>query len=248
MNSTSQLFATINEELIAENASFSVELVDQYGSVFYNQDNVFNGSPFEHDYSKLVPREVSKIMDLPRFYEVSRDLIAEAQDREGIEVAKRVQAVEWFPEGDFSRFGDELITYKLISRKPGSMDPKGNGKPHRGNIIFDDLRSEGLPTKVLTIQCRVVDCVIEFSCYSSNSQTATNRALWLDKLFTAHKWAFLAQGVAFIHWEGQLSDNYLVTGSQKIYERPQRFLVRLIDPVVKADFMIRHITFKAELA
>jgi hypothetical protein len=244
---TSQLFEEVEESLLSDDNLFSVTIVDSNGVEHTMEQPVAVDNPFAFDFSRFVPN--AQPMDLDRFLEVARDVIQYAQVREGItDEDQQVKLIGEYPGEDFSRYlNGEVISWRLISRTPSNMDRKGTGRPQRAAGFSYDLQNPRYPNKVITVQTRPLDHIVEFVAWSKDAGKANRRAMWLERLFIAHSWAFKIQGADRFFFEGRLADNYRTTGGQPIYERPLRFKVRLMEFQVIADPMIRHINFELGL-
>lgn len=244
---TSQLFEKVEDSLLSEDNLFSVVVIDSQGGEHFGETATPVNNPFEFDYSRFIPNE--RPMDLDRFIEVAGEVIQYAQVREGITGEReQVELISEYPGEDFSRYKNgEVITWRLVSREPARMNAKGTGRPQRAAGFSYDLQNPRYPNKVITVQTRPLDHIIEFSTWSKDAGKANRRAMWLERLFIAHSWAFKIQGADRFFFERRLADNYRTTGGQPIYERPLRFQVRLMEFQVIADPMIRHITFELGL-
>jgi hypothetical protein len=243
---TSQLFETIETRLLEEDNLFSVTIVDPSGNEhLVGSTEIVN--PFEFDSKRFIPN--AQPMDLDRFIEVANDVIQYAQEREAVPENLRVELIGEYPRDDFSAYrgGAEVITWRLVSREPAKMNAKGTGRPQRAAGFSYDLQNSSYPNKVITVQTRPLDHIIEFVVWSKDAGKANRRAMWLERLFIAHSWAFKIQGADRFFFEKRLADNYRTTGGQPIYERALRFQVRLMEFQVIADPMIRHITFELGL-
>jgi hypothetical protein len=122
-------------------------------------------------------------MDLNTFFTIAKSLILDAQDRDGINTEDQVTLVEEYPPEDMSTYGNEVITFRVIERKPGMMNSKGTGRPHRKATFSHQEIRPSMPNKVITVESRPVDHVIEFNCYATSNKVANKRAIWLEKLF-----------------------------------------------------------------
>lgn len=242
-STTSLLFDQVNEALLAEDNFFTIILVDTAGVQHASETPVQLDNPFSFDYSRFAPNQI--VMDLPRLLEVAGDVIADAQGREGVVDEQRVQLVSEFPDERNDRFGDEVITWKVIRRYPANMNSSATGRPQRKAQYSYDLRSPHHPNKVVVVETRPIDHIIEFSCWSKNADTANSRALWLERLFITHDWAFKIQGADRFYWQERGIDVYHTsTGGVKLYQRPIRFFVRLVEFQVVAEPVIKHIQFE----
>jgi hypothetical protein len=241
---TSRIVEKVNAELLQESGHFAVELVD-YGSAdgaTYEAPtkikSLFNFSP-----AHFLPNNT--IMDLPRFIEVCEELIADAQDREGTVTSEMVSLIEDYPAEEFSRFGDEVVTWKLQRRQPANMSSDGKSRPQRHFTNYYKIRSPNRPNSWLDIEARPIDHVIEFQCWSKSARLANSRALWLERLFVNHSWAFTAQGCDRMYFESRGADWYTTHGGTRFYVRPLRFSMRAYEFRIKSESVIQHITFEA---
>ena len=244
---TTQIYETIRDDLLDEKSQFTITFVDRSGNRHFGTEAVEICNPFDIDVSRFVPNE--RVMDLPRFIEVAQQLLADAQEREGTVSGKRISLLAEYLTEDFARELDgEVITWRLISREPAKMNAKGTGRPQRRAGFSHDLRTPSLPNKVVTVSTRPLDHVVEFTVWSKDAARANRRALWLERLFIAHTWAFKIQGADHFIFLRRLADNYRTTGGQGLYERPLRFQVRLLEFEVRAEPEISHLEIEVGLA
>ena len=200
-------------------------------------------NPFNFDVRRFLPND--KLMDLDRFIQVAAELIEDAQDREGTVSDQQVSLIEDYPAERVDRIGDEIIAWKLISRKPASMNAKATGRQQHGFTSYYQIRSPHHPNKFLEVESRPLDHVIEFQCWSKSARLANRRAIWLERLFVNHSWAFLAQGTDRFRFQERMADWYTNPSGQHLYVRPIRVFVRTYEFRVKADSVIKHITLNA---
>lgn len=225
MTTTSQLQEKISSELLDDTEVFDVYIADQTGTSYNYEESVKLANPWALDLTKFVPND--RATDLIRFFEIANDVIIDAQDREGIESTQRVKLVEDFNVDEFQEHGDEVITWKVVSRKPANMDSKATGRPQRRPLFSYDLRFREHPNKVIIVQSRPIDHIIEFNVWSKVASKANRRALWLERLFIGHSWAFVSKGVEKFYWTDRGADSLFAPSGQRLYSRPLRFFVRL---------------------
>lgn len=180
-------------------------------------------------------------MDLDIFFNVAKSLIKDAQEREGTNLEDQVALVEEYPPEDMSSFGNEVIAFRIVERKPGNMNTKGTGRPHRKATYSHQEIRPSLPNKVITVESRPVDHVIEFNCYATSNKIANKRAIWLEKLFINSAFVFEVKGAERFFWKERLSDTYMTVNGQRIFSRPIRFFLRFREFDAKAVSMIRKI-------
>ncbi len=238
---TSQLMEQVRSDLLDESATFEVSIMDSVNDRQIAKSAVELQNPYAVDWTRFVPNS----MDYKRFLEVADELVQDAQVREGTVEGQRVSIVSDFPDENMHRQGNEVITYRLIERKPARMGAKGTSRPQRTANFEHSLRSESNPNKVITVEKRPIDHIVEFSCWALTSDLADRRALWLERLFVDHAWAFKIQGADRFYWENRGIDTYMTTGGGiKLYQRPLRFFVRLCEFRVIAEPVIQKINFQ----
>jgi hypothetical protein len=245
LNSTTSRIVEEVSSALLEDSGFSTVLSLDFGSSDANENEVPTkiNTPFLFDVRRFLPNV--DLMDLDRFIEVAAELIEDAQDREGTVAAEQVTLVEDYPAERFDRFGEEVIAWKLISRRPGQMGRDATTRPQKGFTTYRQLRSPHHPNKFLEIEARPLDHIIEFQCWSKSARLANRRAIWLERLFVNHAWAFLAQGTDRFRFEERIADWYTNPGGQHLYVRPIRVFIRTYEFRVKADSVIKHITLEA---
>jgi hypothetical protein len=182
---------------------------------------------FFNDPSPFIP--AAEICDLPTFYDIGSRVVKDAQDREGTVESEQVQIVQEFqPERWSDINADEIIVCKVISRSPAKMDRKGTGREQRASTHYRDLRSAEYPNKVITVETRPIDHIIGFDVWGKTATLANRRALWLEKLFVTHKWAFTVNGVERFWWKSRGQDTlWKGPGESRLHQRPLQFFVRL---------------------
>lgn len=189
--------------------------------------------------SVFLPNTEPLTLDI--FFKVAKDLIKDCQEREGVTEEHLISLVEEYPPEDMSSYGNEVITFRVIERKPGMMNSKGTGRPHRkATYSHQEIRPD-LANKIITVESRPVDHVIEFNCWATSNKLANRRAIWLEKLFINSAFAFEVKGAERFFWKERLSDNYLTVNGQRIFSRPIRFFLRFREFDAKAYSIIRQI-------
>jgi len=243
VSTTSYLFEQVDDSLLDERNRYSVALIDSTGQAPQNLGEVEVENPFDFDVSRFLPNV--EVFDLPKFIEVAGDILEDAQKREGIVADERVKLKSAFPDEDVSRWGEEVIIWKVINRQPANLNKSGTGRPQRAPRYSYDLRSPSHPNKVIFVESRLIDHVVEFSCFSKNADAANRRALWLERLYITHRWAFKVQGADRFWWKDRGIDTYMTAaGGVKLYQRPLRFFVRLREFNVHAESILKHIEFE----
>lgn len=218
-----------------------INIIDSQGNVSNSitapEDFIIN-NPYNVNIGSLfLQTEIP--MDLDRFFDVSSKIIKDSQVRENVD--KLVQIVEEYPPQSMSEYGNEVITFKVVERKPGMMNTKGTGRPHRKATYSHQEHTAEYPNKIITIESRPVDHVIEFNCWGTSNKLVNKRAIWLEKLFVNSAFAFEKAGAERFFWKERLSDTYITVGNQRLFSRPIRFFLRFREFDAKADSIIRQI-------
>lgn len=240
---TSKITEEIPERFLGDDLT-TVIVLDQTGAVEFERP-VKLQNPFEFDPQKFHPS--SEAPTLERFIELIGSVIADAQAREQVIESERVTFTDEYPAERFDRFGEEVVTYRVISRKPANLSTDGKSRPQRGFGYSYHLRSPQYPDKVIIVESRPVDHIIEFSCWAKRARLANQRALWLERTLINQTWAFQHQGVDRFFWEERLADTYYNVGGQPLYQRPLRFFVRLSEFRPKAEPAISHISYESRV-
>jgi hypothetical protein len=224
------------------NESVVINVVDSNGditNVLNVNDFVINNPYNVNINSVFLPN--TEPMDLNIFFETASKLIKDAQEREAVHESKIVKIVEEYPPENMDEYGNEVITFKVVERKPGMMNTKGTGRPHRkATFSHQEIRPD-LPNKVITVESRPVDHVIEFNCWALSNKLANKRAIWLEKLFINSAFAFEVKGAERFFFKERLSDAYMTINGQRVFSRPLRFFLRFREFDAKADTMLRNI-------
>ena len=186
-------------------------------------------------------------LSLSSFFKISKDLINSAQESEEINEESRVRLVEEYPPESISKYGNEVITFRVIERKPGMMNKKGTGRPHRKATYSHEEVRPGLANKVITVESRPLDHVIEFNCWGLSNKLVNERALWLEKLFINSAFVFEVKGAERFFFKERLADNYLTVNGQRIFSRPLRFFLRYREFDAKAVSIIKQILIDAKI-
>ena len=186
-------------------------------------------------------------LSLISFFKIANDLIMSAQESEAINEDSIVRLTEEYPPESISKYGNEVITFRVIERKPGMMNKKGTGRPHRkATYSHEEVRPE-LANKVITVESRPLDHVIEFNCWGLSNKLVNQRALWLEKLFINSAFVFEIKGAERFFFKERLADNYLTVNGQRIFSRPLRFFLRYREFDAKAVSIIKQILIDAKI-
>ena len=243
MSETTTLTETVPEELLDEEEVYQVTVVQGDAVTHTYEIATKLTNPWEFDATRFLPNTTP--MSLTRFFQIASDIITDAQERDGVDSESLVSLAEEYPPDRMSDFGDEVICYRVLKREPANMNAKGTGRPQRKSIYSYDVRSANYPNKAVIVESRPIDHLIEFSCWAKTNKLANERALWLEKLFVNHAWAFEVQGVERFFWKGRGPDTYMTSGGQRLLYRPINFFVRFREFELKATPLLRTIEFSA---
>jgi hypothetical protein len=183
----------------------------------------------------------TKPLTLDSFFSIAKKLMLDAQQREKINEDSIVELTEEYPPESLSSFGNEIITFRVIERKPGMMNKKGTGRPQRKSTHAYEETDPSMPNKVVTVESRPLDHVIEFNCWGLSNKLVNKRALWLEKLFINSAFAFEIKGAERFYFKERLADNYITVNGQRIFSRPLRFFLRFREFDAKAVSIIKQI-------
>ena len=82
-------------------------------------------NPYEINLNEFLPNTIP--LTLNEFFATASNLILDAQKRSGIIESKIVKLVEEYPPETMDTYGDEVITFKVVSRKPAMMNRTATG-------------------------------------------------------------------------------------------------------------------------
>lgn len=202
-----------------------IEFIDNDNNIIQEiSSNVSNINPFNFNLNDFLPNEKPLTLDI--FFGLVASVIKTAQTDKNIKEDKIVQLIEEYPPEDFNTFGDEVITFRVIERKPGMMDKKGTSRPQRKSRYSYEYHDENLPNKIVSVETRPVDHIIEFNCWAINNKLANNRALWLEKLLINTAFVFVENGAERFYWKERRADTYTTVGNQRLFYRPIHFFLR----------------------
>lgn len=248
MAERSQLIEQVADTSLLQDDTFRIVLLDEGSENVRAQyeTKVKLNDPFAFDVSAFLPNE--KALTLPRFFDIAAKIIEDAQLRSGIVESKRVKLVEEYPPDKFEDYGDEVIAFRVLSRKPANMNRNATSRPQRGSGFAYNLINEYYPNKVLVVESRPLDHMIEFSCWAKSNKLANRRALWLEKLFVNYgTWVFETQGADRFYFDNRGPDTYMTTGQQRLFYRPVNFFLRIREFEVKAHPQIKQIEVQTSL-
>ena len=249
MSDESQLVEEVNPNLLPSGEISTVEenikvvIYENEKAIYTNQIATKLINPYEFDATRFLPNV--RAMSLKRFFNIASELIYNAQDREGIKEDKKVILTEEYPPQPFESFGDEVVAYRVLKREPALMNTKGTARPQRKSTYYYDLVKPQAPNKVIVVEARPLDHLIEFTCWGKSNKLANARATWLEKLFVNHAWAFEVHGVERFYFKNRGPDTYTTTGGQRLFYRPVNFFVRFREFEIKSHPQIKEMIIQA---
>jgi hypothetical protein len=242
MSEESKLSETVPQSLLDEREVFKVSVSSGDRTIGEYETAVKLESPWEFDGTKFIPNKT--VMSLDRFFEIASEIISDAQERESIvSEQEKVPLVEAYPPEDFASFDNETICFRVLRREPAKMNPSGTGRPQRKSRFSHDLQDPRLPNKSVVVESRPIDHLIEFTCWAKTNKIANKRALWLEKLFVTHSWAFEVQGVERFFWKDRGPDTFMTSGGQRLFYRPINFFVRFSEFEIRTTPLLRALQF-----
>lgn len=197
-------------------------------------------NPFALDLTQFIPGPAMRLED---FFQLASDIIDDAQSRAQIKTSERVRLVHEYQPENFAEFGDEVISTKVISREPGNMNRSATGRPDRKFRPLYEYISSREPNKSIYVLSRPIDHKIEFAAWAKTATLANARALWLERLFMYHNWAFMHKGAERFHWENRGQDTMWTHGGARLHQRTLKFFLRLREYSVIAEPILREINF-----
>jgi hypothetical protein len=240
-NEDSKLFVTPNSDLLREAQEtiiFSFE--DGNGEIALTEANlpptVDFKNPYTFDLTQFIPNQ--NPMTLDRFFLLAKNLIDDASSRSG---KPTVSITEEYPPEDMAKFGNEVISYRVISREPANMSTDGERRPHRRFRPSYTVKDPDVGDNIIQVHTRPLDHDIEFTCWATSNKLANKRVLWLENLFVAHTWAFKIQGADRFIFERRLSDGYMTVNNQRLIYRPLRFKLRFNEFQTVASYELKNV-------
>ena len=217
---------------------FILNIIDQDGNLV-NKVSTYASieNPFDLKINEFLPN--TNPLTLNEFFSTVSNLINSSQLKNGIIENKRVTLVEEYPPTDMSLYGDEVITFKVVSRKPGMMNKDATGRPVRKSTFYYETEISEEPNKNIFVESRPVDHIVEFTCWAKTNKLANSRVIWLEKLLVNNSFVFEIKGAERFFFEERISDGFLDIENQRLYYRPIRFFLRFREFDIKAYSLIR---------
>lgn len=232
-------------EVVRQEERYTLVITDGYATA--EEREFFSAVPIVNPYAINLKQYIPNMpMNLEEFIETLSAVVEDAQDRAGTVESERVKVVQEYNPEHFPELGDEVITVNILSRSPGKMNVKGDGRPVRKPILYDEYSDPRSPNKVFCVLSRPIDHTLEITPWAKTSTLANSRALWLERLLVSHSWAFTSKGAERFHWEGRSRDTLWTHAGARLHQRPMKFFLRLREYNVVAESTIRD--FQLELS
>ena len=247
MAADTKQFVQIDTVLLQE-AKETIKFVfmDGENEIAFNASNlppeVDYKNPYNFDLTHFIPD--LEVLTLDRFFELAKRLIEDACTRSGQPL---VALVEEYPPIDMAKMGNEVVTYKVISREPANMSADGNSRPVRTFRHEYSGKDKNVGDGIIEVLARPLDHEIEFTCWALSNKLANKRAVWLENLFIVHSWVFTSNGAERFHFIRRLADGYLTTGQQRLLYSPLRFFLRFNDFISISHYEIKNIEVNLKL-
>ena len=184
-------------------------------------------------------------MTFESFLELTSDIIARQQEIEGISEDKRVQFIADYPTEEIYKFGDEVVTYRLMSRVP-ARETDNIGAANRFRWAYE-VASPAFPKHKLVVESRKIEHEIDLISYSKSAKLANARALWIERKLIDHTWLYQMKGIDRFFWKGRSSDNFMNVSGQYLYYRANRFTFILNEFRIKAEPILTGVDLEIEV-
>ena len=226
---------------------FILNIIDQEGNLTNRiSTNVVLKNPYELRINDFLPNTTP--LTLNEFFSTCSNLITDSQLKSGIIENKLVKLVEEYPPTSMAEYGDEVITYKVVSRRPGMMNRDATGRPVRKSTYSYETQIVDEPNKNIFVESRPVDHIVEFTCWAKTNKLANSRAIWLEKLLVNNSYVFEIKGAERFFWEERTADGFEDIENQRLYYRPIRFFLRFREFDMKAYSIIRQFNINVSKA
>ena len=190
-------------------------------------------------------------VDIDGFFRLVGSALARQQEIDGAK--NKILFTEEYPEVDDNISG-EVITYKLVERKPGTFDNKPTGSMMNDTNIRqrkkffreaqDDPENTGFS---IYTYGQWFDNQIEFNIVCKNNKLANARALWFENFMESWAWYFEASGVSMLRYLGRGADSVSTIDNKKRAIRPLTYLVRTEKLTVIRENTLRTVLVTSEL-
>lgn len=212
----------MNKELLEE-AKKTVTLIFNDGVTKSEEieipESITYKNPYNYDLLQFLPNVT--LFDLNTFFSLTKTVL---QNENNLNKLPIINITEEYPPDNMEDYGQEVLSYKVISRQPGAVDQNNSIRPkrYRPSYTIKDHHTGDL----IEIHKRSLDHEIEITCWATTNKMANARALWLERLLVTESWVYKSRGADRFYFLKRLSDGYMTTGQQKLFYRPLRFFLR----------------------
>jgi len=143
------------------------------------------------------------VYDLPQLL---GEIFDREQDLEGIQDSNRVKLKEDHVD---TPFDGEVVTWTLVSRKPGTFSQGKPGNARVQQLVPALVSAEADPTYPghrIMYYGQYMDNIIQLTAWASSGNTANRRARWLENLIDNYKWYLTYKGIHRIFFDRQTRD------------------------------------------
>ena len=167
--------------------------------------------PIPIQYRGEIKRYAAK--DLRGFFELVDQALTDIQDRDNTVVSERISLVEEGPPTDFK---SEVITFKVLERRPGAHTGSIPNITSNSDSIVREWRPRiryikkdaSRPLQSILVMGQKFDNVVEFTCSTQTNKSADERALWFEEFMDTRHWYFKYMGIDEIIFMKRLADKY----------------------------------------
>lgn len=243
MSEFSQLSEQAPDHLGDNDTGFTVFFVDGFNTkkvgVIHPEHGIQN--PYDFDLTPFIPNAPLRLEGL---IDLIGDVIADAEARADVVEDERINFVQEYQPERFAELGDEVITCKILRREPAKLSRTGQSRPNRSFNFAYEYQNADAPNKVLCIESRPIDHKIELCVWGKTSTIANRRALWLERLLIAQRWAFTSKGVKPFYWMERGPDTVWTSNGVRLHQRPLQYFARLQEYAVLAFPTLREFEFE----
>lgn len=243
-----KLYVQLSPELLEEaKKTVIISFNDGENEITLTEENLESllekDNPYSLDLSHFIPNLVP--INLERFFEYLKQLLENTTDSAE---QPRVVLVEEYPPLDMAKLGNEVITFKIISREPASLSADGMSRPQRSFRRKYSTQHAETGDNIIEVLSRPLDHEIELTVWATDNKLANKRVIWLENLLVSSAWVFRSQGADRFYFKKRLSDGYTTTGNQRLFYRPLRFFLRFSEFMAVANFGIKNINLEVRLS
>lgn len=203
-----------------------------------------------HSTKQLLTRSKTPLpaKSLNEFFLLVKKVIDDMELRAGTPEEEKVVFSEEEPDVNST---SEMITFSVVSRKPGSYS---QGSPFEGKVVNlrpvprESLPDPDNPGYNLQINGYYFDNLVKFTCWARTNKEANARAMWFENLMLEYSWVFKLQGIQRVIFLEREADIVNVVDKNKWYGRPLNYFVRTEKLTVFSEKTIEDIILRLKIA